>query len=348
MSRSMLEAEIAAQPTAVRDLLEAEAHRVDRLAARWRARGDLTGVMLAARGTSDNAARYGQYVLGAYNQLPVALATPSLFTRYQRPPRLDGLLVVAVSQSGRSPDVVGVLAEANRQGRPTLAITNDASSPLALEADALIGLHAGDERAVAATKTYTTSLGAIALLSVSLGDDDGRRAELAGVPDALEAAVAGALAAVDVPAWLRDAPACAVIGRGYNYATAHEIALKLKELTGLAAEAYSSADFLHGPVAAISWDVPVLLIAPTGVVFDDLAGLVDALRDRGASLVIVSDDAELLDRADLPLPVRAGTPEWLSPFPCVVPGQVLAWRLADARGLDVDRPAGLQKVTETR
>jgi glutamine---fructose-6-phosphate transaminase (isomerizing) len=341
-----LETEIREQPAALRRLLDRERDRIAELARGWQARGDVRSVLLAARGSSDNAARYAQYVLGARNALQVALATPSLFSRYQRPPRLDGALVGAISQSGRSPDVVGVLAEANRQGRPTVAVTNDEGSPLADEADAVIGLHAGEERSVAATKTYTTSLAAVALVSVSL-DDGGPRGQLDALPAQLDAAIAAALDGVGVPDWLLEATSLTVIGRGFNYATAFEVALKLKELTGLAAEPYSSADFLHGPVAAASWRTPALLLAPTGVVTADVLEIATRLRERGAKLVIVSDDPAASAAADLSLSLPAGVPEWLSPVTAVVPGQVLALRIAQARGLDVDRPPGLQKVTET-
>jgi glutamine---fructose-6-phosphate transaminase (isomerizing) len=341
-----LETEILEQPRVLQELLDAERTRVAGLARGWRAREDLHTVVLAARGSSDNAARYAQYVLGARNALLVALAAPSLFSRYHRPPRLDGAVVGAISQSGRSPDVIGVLAEANRQGRPTVALTNDPTSPLALEADEVIGLHAGEERSVAATKTYTTSLAAAALISVSL-DDGGGATELQAVPGHVREAVTLATDRLQVPGWLVDATSLTVIGRGFNYATAYETALKLKELTGIAAEPYSSADFLHGPVAAADWRTPAVLLAPSGVVAGDVLEIAGRLRHRGAKLVVVSDDPAALEDADLALPLPLGVPEWLSPLTAVVPGQVLAWRIAEARGSDVDQPVGLQKVTET-
>lgn len=341
-----LETEIREQPAALQHLLDAETDPARRFVDQWRGRGDVTSVLLAARGTSDNVARYAQYVLGAANALQVGLAAPSLFTRYRRPPRLDGMLVGAISQSGQSPDVVEVLTEASNQGRPTFAITNDPGSPLAEQADAVIGLHAGVERSVAATKTYTTSLAAIALLSVSIDDTD-RADDLARVPGQVADGLDRALTDVEVPAWLTDASACAVVGRGYNYSTAFETALKIKELTGLAAEPYSSADFLHGPIAAVRHGVPAVLVVPSGVVASDVAEVADRLQERGTKLVVVSDDPAMLERADLPLSLPPDVPEWLSPLTAIVPGQVLAWRLAVARGLDVDRPEGLQKVTET-
>jgi glutamine---fructose-6-phosphate transaminase (isomerizing) len=344
--RSHLETEIREQPEAVRRLLDAERGHVAELAERWRGRGDIHNVVLVARGSSDNAARYGQYLLGAHAQLQVGLATPSLFSRYRRPPRLSGAIVGAISQSGHSPDVIAVIEEAKRQGRPTVALTNDVDSPLAAAADAVIDLHAGEERSVAATKTYTCSLAAIALASVCLADGDGAE-ELGRLPDQLRAAVTTATEQVTVPDWLADATTLTVIGRGFNYATAFEAALKLKELTGIAAEPYSSADFLHGPVAAASWRTPAVLLAPSGVVTADVLEIAGRLRERGARLVVVADAPDALAAADLPIALPPGVPEWLSPVTAVVPGQVLAWRIAQRRGLDVDQPLGLQKVTRT-
>lgn len=345
---SALESEIREQPVSLGRLLAADGTILEELANRIGNRTCVHGLLLAARGSSDNAARYAQYLLGARNRLQVGLAAPSLFTRYARPPRLDGLAVGAISQSGCSPDVVGVLEEANRQGRPTFALTNDPASPLAAAAAAVVDLHAGEERAVAATKTYTASLVALARLSLALAPAAAEEADLARVPDRLAVTIDRMLAELRVPAWLVDAGALAVVGRGYNYGTAFEAALKLKELTGLPAEPYSSADLLHGPVAAMSHRVPALLLAPTGVVAADVFDVAERLRRRGARLIVVSDDPAALELADLPLPLTAGVPEWLSPLTTIIPAQVLSLRLAQSRGLDVDHPGGLQKVTETR
>ncbi len=345
---SSLEREIQQQPEAIRRLLRAETDRLAELGARWAARDDIHALLLAGRGTSDNAARYAQYVFGAHNRLQVALATPSLFTHYARPPSLAGFLVGAISQSGRSPDIVSVIAEARRQHRPTVVVTNEGSSPLAAASDAVVLLHAGTEHAVAATKTYTSSLAAIAAMSLAHTPAPDRSAQLASMPERVAEAIDRAWTDVTIPDWLSDAQACVVVGRGFNYATAFETALKLKELTGIAAEPYSSADLLHGPVAAVSWRTPVVLIAPSGEVARDLGSVAARLRERGARLVVVSDDQALLASADLPLSLPSGVPEWLSALTAVIPGQVLAWRLAEARGLDVDRPEGLAKVTETR
>jgi glucosamine--fructose-6-phosphate aminotransferase (isomerizing) len=275
-------------------------------------------------------------------------ATPSLYTIYEQPPRLDGAIVLGISQSGASPDVRAVLAEARRQGRPTIALTNDPASPLANEAEHVLPLEAGEEKAVAATKTYLNSLGAIALLFAGIGNDTVARRQLERVPEQLEEQIGLSFATAPALAKYGDAAGATVVARGVNYGTAYEIALKIRELSGLMVEAYSPADLMHGPIAAIQPGWPVIAVAPTGPAHESVADLVPALAARQARLLAISDVPELLEQANTPLPLVAGVPEWLSPLVAVVPGQVTAMRLAELRGLDVDNPAGLRKVTLTR
>ena len=304
--------------------------------------------MIAARGTSDNAGRYAQYLLGAVNRLPVALATPSLFTIYNQVPRFRNALVLGISQSGKSPDIVGVVAEARRQGALTAAITNEVDSDLAQQADHVIRLHAGNERSVAATKTYTSSLLAISLLSSLLADDAEMLAAIEQIPDKVSRILSINEDVARVAERYRYMRDCVVIGRGYNYATAFELALKLKELTYTIAEPYSSADFLHGPLALIENGFPAIVIAPTGVMLPEMQAFIKVLRQREAEPIIISDDEETLAMARIPLPLSASTPEWLSPLTSIVPGQLFAMHLANARDYDPDHPRGLRKVTETR
>lgn len=343
---SHLEQEILEQPEVLHRLLSREQERVCALAERIRARAPRFAV-LAARGSSDNAARYGQYLLGAVNGLPVALATPSLFTLYRRPPRLADALVLAVSQSGQSPDIVAVVEEGRRQGALTLAFTNDVDSPLAQAAEFVLPLHAGTERSVAATKTYTASLFAIAMLSAALAGDEGMWTALQSVPDAIARVVTSAPAIRQASERYRYMEACVVVSRGYNYATAYEIALKLKELTYVLAEPYSSADFQHGPVALVERGFPVIAVVPEGAVAAEMLDFLKQLRQREAELVVISAQEEALQLAQTPLRVPAGIPEWLSPLVTVVPGQLFALGLTMARGLDPDHPRGLHKVTLT-
>jgi glucosamine--fructose-6-phosphate aminotransferase (isomerizing) len=276
----------------------------------------------------------------------VSFATPSLYTLYDSPPQLDGAAAIAISQSGASPDVVAVLEEARRQGRPTLAITNDVSSPLAEVAEWTLPLHAGEERAVAATKTYLNSIGAVALLSAALGGDG--LDELAQAPEWVAEQIERSLADAALVDGYRAAVGGVVVARGVNYGTAFEVALKIRELSGAAFEPFSSADFLHGPIAALGPDRPVVLIAPSGPALASLRAAVPKLRERGASIVAITDDPEALAEADTAFPLARTTPEWLSPIVTAIPGQVIALRLATLRGGDVDRPHGLSKITLTR
>lgn len=344
LTESRLEQEINAQPQALKDLLTAESALVQKVAAA--VRGRFKHVLIAARGSSDNAGRYAQYLFGALNELPVAMATPSLFTLYHRPPQLADMLVIGISQSGRSPDIVAVVAEARRQGRPTLAITNQSNSPLAQTADYVIHLHAGDEIAVAATKTYTASLGALALLSAALAQDDARLAALDAVPAWQQQALAAARPALAQVERYRYLNQCVVLGRGYNYSTAFEIALKIKELTRIIAEPYSLADFWHGPVALIRESFPVLVVAPGGALRNYLQAVIPELKQRGSDLLVISEEADLLALGHA-MPLPAGMPEWLSPLVAVIPGQLFGERLAVAKGLNPDQPYRLTKVTET-
>jgi glucosamine--fructose-6-phosphate aminotransferase (isomerizing) len=343
---SWLESELREQPAALARLLERQTDRARDVAAAFR-RDDVQYIVIASRGSSSNAARYAQYLLGRAHRVPVMFATPSLYTIYEQPPRLDGAAVVGISQSGASPDVASVLAEARRQGRPTIALTNDPASPLAQQADAVLPLEAGEERAVAATKTYVNSLGAVALLFAALGDD-AAGAELAAMPAILERQIELSLETAPPLEEYRDVVGATVVGRGVNYGTAFEIALKIRELSGLVVEAYSPADLMHGPIAAIQPGWPVIVVAPTGPARPSVEDVVLPLVEREARLLAVSDVDAVLRRAQTKLPLVARVPEWLSPLTAVIPGQVTAMRLAQLRGLDIDSPPGLRKVTLTR
>lgn len=294
-------------------------------------------VVIAARGTSDNAARYAQYVWGARNGLTVGLTTPSLFGPLARPPRLDGALVVGISQSGQSPDLVAVLDEAARQGRPTVAITNDPDSPLAAAAEVVIDLCAGPERAVAATKTYTAQLMAVAAISAAMDADPA----LASVPEAA-ASVLDMAPQFGTVEPLIEADRCVVVARGFHFASAFEWALKLQELTQLVAQPYSAADFRHGPMAVISEGFPVLAIVTAGPTADEMTELVADLSERGAVVTTLSD---LTDVGGIVIPEVA---PWLSPIVAAPALQLHAHAVTLARSLDPDSPRGLSKITRTR
>jgi glucosamine--fructose-6-phosphate aminotransferase (isomerizing) len=344
---SHLEQELRQQPAALARLIEKQLGYAEQVRELF-LRDDVQYILIASRGSSSNAARYAQYLLGRAYRVPVAFATPSLFTLYEQPPRLDGALVIGISQSGKSPDVVEVVAEARRQGRPTIALTNTPASPLGLAADGVLKLEAGKEQAVAATKTYVNSLGAVALLFATSTADAQALGELQRLPEQLAAQLDeswGHVAEIDR---LGAVDGGTVVSRGINYCTAFEIALKIRELSGLLFESWSAADLMHGPVAAIGEGWPVVAVAPSGPALGAMADAVAAVAARGARTVVISDDADLRARGEIGLPLLPGVPEWLSPLVAVVPGQLAAMRLAQLRGIDLDEPLGLSKVTLTR
>jgi glucosamine--fructose-6-phosphate aminotransferase (isomerizing) len=347
LTESVLRSEIAEQPDVLRRLLREGASDVARIAAELRTH-PVRHVVIAARGSSDNAARYAQYVFGACNRLLVSLATPSLFTRYHATPQMEGALVIGVSQSGESPDLVAVVAEARRQQCQTLAITNVADSPLATTAHHVLTLRAGNEQSIAATKTYTAQLLSLAMLSAELADDDVRRRELERVPDFVAAAVGVDPQVVTAAAeTLRGAGHGVVLGRGYNFATAFELALKAKELAHVAVEPYSSADFQHGPIALIETGFAAIVVNVAGAVSEEVDGLLADICSRGARPVVLSNLQTSLARATAPIVLPPDMPEWVSPIAAIVPGQLLAYELSRIRGLDPDRPRGIRKVTKT-
>jgi len=304
--------------------------------------------VIAARGSSDNAALYAQYLFGIRNRLAVALATPSAITLYGARPDYSEALVIAISQSGRSPDIVAVVDEAQRQGAPTIVLTNDTDSPLAEAADHAISLEAGPELATAATKTYTTELIAVALLSSALDPfSAAEEADLARIPQLMSAALSTEDEARAVAATHADRTRCVVLGRGFCYATAREWALKLQEMAQLLAVPYSTADFEHGPMALAERGFAVLAVAPHGPPLDAQMDVLERLRDvHGAHVLVISDDAaaRAIDRG---LAVPEGVPGWLAPVVDILPGQLYAYHLTRARGLDPDRPRTISKVTET-
>jgi glucosamine--fructose-6-phosphate aminotransferase (isomerizing) len=341
-----LEKEIYSQPKVLKRLLSQELPRVTRLAARIRKSGKKT-IFLVARGSSDNAGVYGKYLFGSRNGLVVALATPSLFTLYKKPPDVSDCLFLAISQSGESEDLCQVVEEGRRQGAQTIVITNNSNSPLSSIAQDTIRLHAGRERSVAATKTYTAELLALAMLSTELRGNQKEKEILRRVPEICEKIINKSKNVSQLAERYRYINRLSVIGRGYNYATAFELSLKIKELAYIPAEPSSSADFRHGPIAIVEEGFPVMLIAPSGKTQADLFELAQSLKERQAELLVVSENRKMLSMATTKMPISAGLPEWLSPLATVIPGQLFAMGLAMARNCPIDKPRGLRKVTNT-
>jgi glucosamine--fructose-6-phosphate aminotransferase (isomerizing) len=340
--------EILEQPAAAQRLLDAAPAAFAGLSSALRTRRPRFAV-IAARGSSDNAGIYAQYLLAVRNGLIVALAAPSTITLYGARPDMAEALVVGISQSGRSPDIVAVLDEARRQGALTVALTNDAESPLAETADHVVDLRAGPERATAATKTYTTELLAAALLSSTLDPpSSGETADLASLPGLIEGALGAEAHAAELAASHARRQRAVVLGRGYSYASAREWALKLQEMALVAAMSYSAADFEHGPLALAEPGLPVLAVAQGGPELEAQVALLTKLKEEHGARLLVVSDAEAARSIDEGLALPNGIPPWLAPIVEIVPAQLYAYHLTVARDLDPEHPRTIRKVTETR
>jgi len=335
--------EIMEQPAALRATIDALLPRAAE--AGQLARGTRQ-VLFIARGTSDNAAVYGSYLIQVHAGRLATLASPSIATTYRSRVDLSGVLAVALSQSGRTDEIVETLTWASDCGARTLAITNGAESPVTTAADLAFVTEAGAERAVPATKTFTTQLAALAVLALGLGAglDAGL---LRRVPDAIEALLAGELDLEPVVAELADVQGVVVSGRGLAYSAALEIALKLKEACYLHAMGLSYADLLHGPIAVVDARTPaIVLAADAGPTLDGTVDLARRVTGAGARAYAIGGGARLAAASTRALPGPA-LPEWLAPMGLVVPGQLLTEALARRLGHDPDRPRGLSKITQT-
>ncbi|MEP7090021.1 MAG: SIS domain-containing protein [Nocardioidaceae bacterium] len=340
----LMAAEIAEQPTVLARAFHQSRPQVRAVAARLQKAGPRF-VVLAGRGSSDHAALYGKYLIETGLGLPCGLASLSTLTGYDAEPELSDVLWIAVSQSGSSPDLVESTQKAARAGALTLALTNRPESPLASAAELHIDVGAGPELSVAATKTYTAQLQALWLLidAVRGGNGDAARAVPDAVAEVLEA---------DAVSGLRDrfryVERLITVGRGFSYPTARESALKLMETSYLAAHAFSGADLMHGPLAMVDQDGPVVVVAPRGIAGRLLVPVLSALRERRADVVVVGDPALAHEhRARVCVPVPSRVEGALSSLVEIVPLQRLALELALDRRLDPDHPRGLSKVTET-
>ncbi len=342
---SLMRREIAEQPQALARTL-AHGLRRARSLRRTLAERDIRLVVLAARGSSDNAALFGRYLIETTCGLPVSLAAPSVHTLYRAPVRLAHALVVGVSQSGESPDVNLVLRAAKRQGALTVGITNEAGSSLASVADELFLVRAGKERSVAATKTYTGQLLAFYLLAGALSGRFDER-QLERIPVLAERALGLDERIRALVERYRFMEQCVVVGRGLNYANAHELAIKLMETCYVVADRFSSADLLHGPIAMIEEGFPIFIFAPSGPTLDDMLQLSQRLGRLGAETVIFSDSQAILARATSPIRIPGRVTDLLSPIPFIVPAQLFAAHLAEAKGLSPDHPRSLKKITRT-
>lgn len=338
--------EIAEQPRVLARLLTEGAAEARAIGGALRDAGHLT---IAARGSSDNAATYGKYLFEGHAGLVTALAAPSLVTRYARPPDFGRGAVIGISQSGAAPDVAAVLEAGRSAGATTIAITNVARSRVARSADAVMTLRAGPERSIAATKTYTATCLALALIASSCAEARGRPAiSTSGLEDAVEEAAGLGAEAAKLAGRIGRARSLVILGRGLAYPMALEAALKVKELARVWAEPYSSADLAHGPIALLGADTPAIVMSARGTVERDARDIAKRLRKRGVKVHAITNDERLAESVESAVLLRSTPDESMAVIALVVVAQLFAAELAARRGLDPDRPAGLTKVTRTR
>jgi glutamine---fructose-6-phosphate transaminase (isomerizing) len=339
MNGSLMAGEMAEQPDRLRALLG----RFRDIARRVRAMAPapLNGITIVARGSSDHAAVYGRYLLEAATGKPVSLAAPSLHTLYGVDVDYRGQLVIAVSQSGATPEIVRTLQALQDGGGSGLAITNEPDSVLARAAQETIELDVGEERAVPATKTVTGQFTTFAMLAAALGHAPFTHDQLGAVPAWVQTVLDDADSAAAASHALLSAHRLIIVARGYLFASALETGLKIKETCSVMADGYSGADLRHGPIAAVTRGLPVIAFCAPGPAESDMASLVEELRARHAGVLVVGCG----QAADLSLPPDMAEP--LAPIVAVVRGQQLAYELARRLGYDPDSPIGLTKVTAT-
>src|SRR5258708_966815 len=342
---SLMLAEIQQQPAVLERTIKREGRRISLFASSLKKRR-IRLIILAARGSSDNAALFGRYLLEITTGIPVSLAAPAVHTIYRARLDLREALVIGISQSGEASDVNLVLENSRRGGAMTLAITNEAGSAMTQIADETFLIHAGRERSVAATKTYTGQLLVFHLLAAALSGHK-HLAEVERLPELAAESLTLRPQVEEMVERYAFMDRCVVVGRGLIYANAYEFAIKLMETCYVVAERFSSADFLHGPIAMVGRHFPAFLFAPPGRSLPGMKELLDKLVKLGAETVVISSEPALLKRATRGLAAPRRINEMLAPIPYIIPAQLFAALLATAKGLSPDRPRSLAKVTKT-
>ncbi|HEX4133598.1 MAG TPA: SIS domain-containing protein [Bryobacteraceae bacterium] len=337
--------EIRQQPETLARTLASELRRVEKFRSLMNRRKPRL-VVLAARGTSDNAAQFGRYLIEITTGIPVSLAAPSVSTIYDARMNYKEALIVALSQSGESTDTNQVLERARKGGAVTVGITNESRSSLAKLAEHVFLVRAGRERSVAATKTYTGQLMALYLLAYALGAKI-RIADLEAIADFTASALTLEAEVAAMAERYRFMHHAVVVGRGLNYANSLEFALKMKETSYVVAEGFSSADFMHGPIAMVEPNFPAFLFTPSGPTWLSIQEMLNRLRGLKAETVVITDRRNLLaaNLASRVISIPARIPELYSPIPYIIPAQLFAAALATEKNLDPDRPRALSKIT---
>ncbi len=342
---SLMLQEIAEQPAALARTIQEEQSKIAQLGESLKGR-EINLIVLAARGSSDNAALFGRYLLEITTGIPVSLSAPSVHTIYKARLDLKHALVIGVSQSGEGEDINRVLENARESGAFTIGITNEAVSSMTKLVDETLLMHGGREGSVAATKTFTGQMLLFYMLSAGLAKD-GRTIDYQAIPDLTARALEQKTAIIELVQRYVFMENCVVVGRGLAYANAYELALKLMETCYVVAERFSSADFLHGPVAMIERHFPVILFAPAGAMLAGTKDLINRLRELRADTLAITGDLDAASMCSRAIIMPRDIDEFLAPIPYIIPAQLFAALLAEAKGLDPDQPRSLSKVTRT-
>jgi len=342
---SLMLQEIAEQPAALEKTIAEEREKIARLGQSLQGR-DIDLIVLVARGSSDNAALFGRYLLEITTGIPVSLSAPSVHTLYQAKLNLKRALVIGVSQSGEGEDINRVLENARQCDAFTIGITNEPYSSMVKLVDETLLMHGGKERSVAATKTFTGQMMLFNMLAASLARD-GLKVDYEKIPAFAARALEQQPAISELVQRYVFMENCVVVGRGLAYANAYEFALKLMETCYVVAERFSSADFLHGPVAMIERHFPVILFAPPGVMLEGTKALIERLRELSADTLVITSDLDAAAKCSRSIIMPREIDEFLAPIPYIIPAQLFAALLAEAKGLNPDQPRSLSKVTRT-
>ncbi len=346
---SIMQSEMAEQPKVIRTLLDRREH--DRLAIRSTMNAAPIGVLIIARGSSLNTGTYLAYLIEVIAGVPVSLARPSVFTRYGARPNYSGWVAIAISQSGRTPEIVSTSEMVQACGATLITLTNDESSPLAQLGSLHVCLAAGPEIAVPATKTVTAQMILALTIAIALRNPlapvdsfGGLDAELNQLPGAVQSLLEDVGPAAELAQKWKSSGRLSVLGRGFGFGAANEIALKVREVAGVFGEAWSVTAFRHGPIAGLSPEIPVLMTSMHSVIDVDTRYVIGALTAQGNQIALC---APVDVGIDVTLPFPSGFSEMVSPILAVVRGQQLCAQMAFVRGLNVDQPRGLSKVTLT-
>jgi len=338
--------EIHEQPQSIRDTIAESSDDIIKLAKRLRGE-DIRQVLLVARGASDNAASYARYLFGVVNGVLVTSVASSVFTLYEADIDISNTLVLGISQSGESTDVIDVLEMAGKRGALTAALTNTPDSPICRVAQMPLLTRAMREESVPATKTYTTALAVLHQLAAHWAQDTKMADAIQAVPELMHEVFELEPEIEDKSQRYRFLESCVVLARGLNFCTAQEIALKMADCALVLPSAFSAADFMHSAVGAIGPDVACILVAPIGDALSSMLELAMELDERNTEILTISNEPSLREVGAVSLQLPAPMPEHITPMVAIVAGQLLAYHIALHKGLNPDRPPGRRKVTRT-